>query len=110
MADNPRPARSKPLEKSADEKKWLAQVPPGASSAVRLERQKFKSAPKEKELPPGFLPARACVVGDKIVAEADYGDVVLKVVEQTPWMTVCVNVATGKAVGVLPSVIVEVAS
>ncbi len=50
------------------------------------------------------------MVGDKIVAEADHGDLVLKVVEQTPWMTVCVDIRTGKALGVLPSVIVQVAS
>ena len=105
-----RPARKKPLEKLEQEKWWLSQVPPGSSSGVRLERQRFKAAPKVPELPPGFLPARAAVPGDKIIAADDYGDVILQVVEQTPWMTVCVNVVTGKAVGVLPSVIVQVAS
>ena len=82
----------------------------GASSGARLGGRDFKAAPKVPELPPGFLPARACVPGDRIVAASDYGDVVLEVVEQSPWMTVCVNILTGKAVGVLPSVIVEVAS
>ena len=34
----------------------------------------------------GFLPARACVPGDKIVAADDYGDVILQVVEQDDWV------------------------
>ncbi len=110
LADNPRPARSKPLEKSADEKRWLSQVPPGSSSGVRLERQKFKAAPKPKELPPGFICAKAAVPGDLIMAVSVHGDVVLKVVEVSPFMVVCVNVSTGKALGVLPSCIVQVAS
>ena len=109
MADNPRPAKKKPLEKSADEKRWLSQVPPGSSGA-RLGGRDFKAAPKMPELPLGFLPARACVVGDKIIAADDYGDVVLEVVEQCPWMCVCVDIRTGKALGVLPSTIVEVAA
>ena len=110
LADNPRPARSKPLEKSEDEKRWMAQVPPGASSAVQLERRKVKAAPKPKELPPGFIYAKAAVVGDKIVAVDNDGDVILEVVEVAPWMVTCVNVATGEALGVLPNVIVQVAS
>ena len=81
-----------------------------SESGARLGGRDFKAAPKVPELPPGFLPARACVPGDKIVAEADYGDVILQVVEQSPWMTVCVDIRTGKALGVLPSCIVEVAS
>ncbi len=105
-----RPTRAKPLEKSEQEKKLLAQVPPGASSAVQLERRKVKVAPKPKELPPGFIYAKAAVVGDKIVAVDDYGDVILQVVEVSPWMVVCRCVRSGKALGVLPSVIVEVAS
>ena len=110
LADNPRPARKKPLEKGEEEKRWLSQVPPGTSSAARLGGRDFRPALKVPELPPGFLPARACVPGDRIVAVDDYGDVVLKVVEVSPFMVVCINVATGKAVGVLPSVIVQVAS
>ena len=105
-----RPTRAKPLEKSEQEKKWLAQVPPGASSAVQLERRKVKATPKPKELPPGFMYAKAAVVGDKIVAVDNDGDVILEVVEVAPWMVTCVNVATGEALGVLPNVIVQVAS
>ena len=107
--EGPRPARKK-LEKGAEEKRWLSQVPPGSSSGVQLERQKFKAAPKPKELPPGFIYARAAVPGDKIIAEADYGDVILQVVEVSPWMVVCVNIATVKPSAVLPSVIVQVAA
>ena len=110
LADNPRPAKKKPLEKNADEKRWLSQTPPGSSSGARLERQKFKVAPKPKELPPGFIYAKAAVPGDRIVAASDYGDVVLKVVEVSPFMVICHDIRTGKAVGVLPSCIVQVAS
>lgn len=93
-----------------DEKRWLSQVPPGSSSGVQLERQKFRSAPKPKELPPNFIYAKAAVVGDKIVAVDGDNDVILEVVEQSPWMVVCVNVATGAPLGVLPGVIVQVAA
>jgi len=110
LADNPRPARKKPLEKGDAEKKWLAQVPPGSFSGARLGGRDFKAAPKGPELPPGFLPARACVPGDRIIAADDYGDVILQVVEQTPWMTVCVDIRSGRSLGVLPSVIVQVAT
>ncbi len=106
----PRPARKKSLEKGEEEKRWLSQVPPGSSSAARLGGRDFKAAPKPKELPAGFIYARAAVPGDKIIATADHGDVILQVVEVSPWMVVWVNVATGKAVGVLPSAIVQVAS
>ena len=106
----PRPARKKSLEKGEEEKRWLSQVPPGTSSAARLGGRDFKAAPKPKELPAGFIYARAAVPGDKIIATDDYGDVVLKVVEVSPFMVVCVDIRTGKALGVLPSVIVEVAS
>ena len=109
LADNPRPARKK-LEKGAEEKRWLSQVPPGSSSGAWLERQKFKAVPKPKELPPNFIYAKAAVPGDKIIATADHGDVILQVVEVSPFMVVCVDIRTGKALGVLPSVIVEVAS
>jgi len=102
--------RSKPLEKSEEEKKWLSQVPPGSPSGARLGGRDFKAAPKVPELPPGFLPARACVPGDRIVAAADYGDVILEVVEVAPWMVVCRDIRTGKVVGVLPGVICQVAS
>jgi len=34
----------------------------------------------------------AVVPGDRIVAADDYGDVVLQVVEVSPWMVVCVDV------------------
>jgi len=108
LADSPR--RSKPLEKSAEEKRWLAQTPPGSSSGARLGGRDFKAAPKVPELPPGFIYARAAVPSDRIIAEDDYGDVVLKVVEVSPWMVVCVDIRTGKALGVLPSTIVEVAA
>ena len=54
-----RPAKVKTLEKSADEKKWLAQTPPGTSSAVQLERKNFRATPPSKELPPGFIYAKA---------------------------------------------------
>jgi len=108
LADSPRPARKK-LEKSEQEKRWLSQVPPGSSGA-RLERQKFKASPKEKELPPNFIYAKAAVPGDRIVAADDYGDVILEVVEVSPWMVVCVDVRTGRALGVLPSCIVELGS
>ena len=104
-----RPAKGKPLEKSADENKWLAQVPPG-SSGGQLERQKFKAAPKPKELPPGYVYARACVPGDKIIAVDDCDDVLLQVIEVSPWMVVCINLATRETLGVLPGVIVEVAA
>ena len=107
--DSPRPARKKPLEKSEQEKKWLAQLPAGSSSGARLERQKFKASPKPKELPPGFIYAKAAVPGDRIVAAADHGDI-LEVVEVSPMMVVCRDIRTGKALGVLPDVIVEVAS
>jgi len=94
----------------AEETRWLSQVPPGASGG-RLERRKFKTAPKPKELPAGYVYARACVVGDKIVAADDDGaDILLQVTEVSPWMVVCVNVATGEPLGVLPGVIVQVAS
>ena len=82
---NPR-RRSKPLEKSEQEKQWLSQVPPGSSSAARLERQKFKAAPKPKELPPGFIYAKAAVPGDKIIAEDDFGDIILQVVPTSPFI------------------------
>ncbi len=75
-----------------------------------MERQKFKVAPKPKELPPGFIYAKAAVPGDRIIAGADYGDVILQVVEQSPFMVVCRDIRTGKALGVVPSCIVEVAS
>ena len=105
----PRPAR-KPLEKGEAEKKWLNLVPPG-SSTQRLERQKFKASPKPKELEAGFVYARACVVGDKIVASDDYGaDIILQVTEVAPFMVVCRDIRTGRALGVLPDTIVQVAS
>ena len=102
-----RPARKKPLENQGLEK-WLNQVPPGASGA-RLERQKFKATPKPKELPPGYVYARACVVGDKIVAEADYGEIILEVVEVAPFMVMCRDIRAGRLVGVEPGTIVQVA-
>lgn len=104
----PRPSR-KPLEKSETEKKWLAQVPPGSSSGVQLERQKFKAAPKVPTLPPGFLPARACVVGDKVIAEADYGEIILEVVEVAPFMIMGRDIRTGRLLGLEPGTIVQVA-
>jgi len=111
LAEDPRPARKKPLEKSELEKRLLAQVPPGASSgARRLERQRFKASPKPKELPAGYVYAKAAVVGDKIIAAADYGDVILEVTEVAPFMVICRDLRTGRVVGVEPNTIVEVAS
>ena len=110
LADNPRPARSKPLEKGDAEKRWMAMTPPGAGNAAQLERRKFKAAPKPKELPPGYVYARACVPGDKIVAVDGDGDVLLQVVEVAQDMVICVNLATRETLGVLPGVIVEVAA
>ena len=104
--DSPRP-RSKPLEKSDAEKFWLSKTP--EHSETRLERRDFRAAPKPPELPPGFIPARAAVVGDRIMTSDDYGDVVLQVVEQAPWMKICRDIRSGKLLGVLPETIVEVA-
>lgn len=107
---SPPPARKKPLEKSEQEKRWLAKLPPGASSG-RLERQSFRAAPKPKELEPGYVYARACVVGDKIVASDDAGaDILLQVTEVAPFMVICRDIRTGRALGVLPDTIVQVAS
>jgi len=83
-------------------------TPPG--SGERLERQNFKAAPKPKELEPGYVHARACVVGDKIVAEADYGEIILEVVEVAPFMVMCRDIRTGRLLAVLPDTIVQVAS
>jgi len=107
--EGPRPVKSKPLEKSEQEKRWLSQVPPG-SSGERLERQKFKAAPKPKELPPNFIYAKAAAVGDRIIAADDSDDILLQVVEVAPFMIMCRDVRTGRLLGVGPEVIVEVAS
>ena len=69
-------SRSKRMSK---EKRWLSKTP--ELSGTRLERRKFKATPEPPELPPGFIPARAAVVCDRIMAAADYDDVVSQVVE-----------------------------
>ena len=48
--------------------------------------------------------------GDRIVAAGDYGDRVLEVVEQAPFMTICRDVRTGKLLGVLLETVVEVSN
>lgn len=70
----PRPRR-KPLEKKEESplmQKLRAQTP----DSVRLDRQGFRSAPKPKELPPGFIYCKAAAIGDRIACPVD-GDNVL---------------------------------
>ena len=70
-----------------------------------MERQKFKAAPKPKELPAGYVYARACVPGDKIVAADDY----VLVTGVAPFMVLCRDIRTGRALGLEPDTIVQVA-
>ena len=106
--DSPRPARSKPLEKSEQEKRWLSKTP--EHSGTLLGRRNFKAAPKPPELPSGFIYARAAAVKDIIGCQKSDGDIVIaKVVahRQSDGMVLCRNVATGEKFVVGGDVIVE---
>ena len=103
------PKRSKPALKKDSPllERLKAQTPDGSGSS--LGRQSFKPAPKAAELPPGFLPARAAVVGDIISC---HGDVIGRVVghRESDGVVLCREVSTDQLFGVAPNTIVEVAS
>ena len=106
--DAPKSKPRQPLKKDSPLMERLRRQT--TETAVRLGRSNFRQAPKPNELPPGYVPARACLIGDQIVAADDHGDCVLEVVEQAPFMTICRDIRTGKLLGVLPDTIVQVAS
>jgi len=105
LADNPRPSRKKPLEKTQEEKYWLSRLPPGSSGA-RLGSAGY--GPKPPSLPVNFIYAKAAAIGDVITAEGDEHDVIGRVLgHRKDGVVVCLDVATGKRFGVGPDVIVE---
>ena len=104
--DTPSRQRSKPLEKSEQEKRWMAMTPPGASSSARLGRAGY--GPKPPSLPVNFIYAKGASVGDVICCEGDEHEVIGRVLgHRKDGMVVCRDLATGKRFGVGGDVIVE---
>jgi len=106
--DAPSRQRSKPLEKSEQEKYWLSQLPPGSSSSARLGSTGY--GPKPPSLPVNFIYAKGAAIGDVISCQGDDAEVIGRVLgHRKNGVVVCRELTTGKRFGVGGDVIVELA-